>query len=405
MRDGGSGRGGLFRLPLSWVLALRYLKSTRRDAFATFLSVVAAASIALGVAALILTLAVLSGFQRALKSQVLARTPEIEIELPPEADLEALRQQAGAVAGVRGVHATLTGKGWLLSGGSVQPAQLVGFEGVVPREFPGAAGEPAGLYVSASLAARWGLQVGSRVEIVSSRPTLTPIGPQPRSRSLPVAGVFESNLTEEKERGAVPLAVAASLFGKDRLTLVAETGGLEQALEVAPRLAAALAVSEAGRGTRVRTWRDINRPLLFALSLEKLATFVSIALVVLVAVLALVADLALIIASKRGEIGILQACGAPAALLQRAFLLLGVLLAGLGLAVGGTLGVGGALLLDRLKVLKAPAEVFFIDAIPFWVQPFDVAAVVLFTLLIALGSSHYAARRATHLTPVEAMRR
>lgn len=398
-------RGGIFRLPLPWVLALRYLKSTRRDAFATFLSWVATASIALGVAALILTLAVLSGFQRALKAQVLSRTPEIEISLPPAVDPEPVRQAVLAVEGVVAVHATISGQGWLLAGGSVQPALLVGFDGTVPREFPGAVGKASGVYVSESLAARWGVAEGSRVEIASSRPTLTPLGPQPRSRVLSVAGVFESNATDEKERVALPLAVAESLLGRERRTLRVETGGLEQALVVAPRLARALASPGLPPGLAVATWQELNRPLLFALALEKLATFVSIALVVLVAVLALVADLALIIASKRGEIGILEACGAPATAIERAFLILGLLLAGLGLAAGGVLGVGGALLLDRLQILKAPAEVFFIDAIPFWVRPVDVAAVAFFTLAVALASSLYAARRATLLTPVEAMRR
>lgn len=400
MTSSVGGRGGIFRLPLAWVLALRYLKSTRRDAFATFLSVVATASIALGVAALILTLAVLSGFQRALKAQVLSRTPEIEIGLPSGVDLESLRAAALRVEGVEAAHAAISGRGWLLSGGSVQPALLVGFDGPVPREFPGAAGKEPGLYLSDSLAARWGVEQGMRLEIASSRPTLTPFGPQPRSRTLPVAGVFASNATDENERVALPLAVAESLLGRDQLVLQVATGGLDQALVVAPRLESALPA-----GVTVRTWQDLNRPLLFALALEKLATFVSIALVVLVAVMALVADLALIIASKRGEVGILEACGAPAAAIQRAFLLLGLLLASFGLATGGVVGIGGSLVLDRWKLLRAPAEVFFIDAIPFWVRPWDLAAVALFTLGVALISSLYAARRATLLTPVEAMRR
>ncbi len=407
-----------FGLPLPLLLALRYLKSTRRDALATFLSVVATGSIALGVAALILALAMLSGFQRALKAQILARTPEIEVALPAGADPELFRRAAAAVPGVQGVHLTLKGRGWLLSAGRVQPVELHGFDGSVPRGFPGASGGPPGLYVGSSLAARWGLEAGESLEVASPRPTLTPFGPQPRVRSLPLSGTFSSSVTDETDRAALPLAVAESLLGTNRRALEVEAGGLEAALAVAPRLAAALAglspeaVSPAGgdsagapAGVQVRTWRDLNRPLLFALALEKVLTFVAIALVILVAALALVADLALLIASKRPEIGILQACGARGQSIRRAFLLLGAILAGIGLAVGGTIGVVGSLVLDRERLLAVPGQVYFIHYVPFWVQPLDLAAVVAFTLGVSLACSLFAARRATLLSPVEAMRR
>ncbi len=408
------GRPGppILDLPLPLVLALRYLKSTRRDALATFLSVVAAGSIALGVAALILALAMLSGFQRALKGEILARTPEIEVGLPAGADPEPFRRAALAVPGVRGAHLTAKGRGWLLSEGRVQAVEIHGFDGTVPRGFPGATGLPAGLYVSSSLAARWGLETGDKVEVSSPRPTLTPFGPQPRVRSLTLAGTFSSAATDETDRAALPLEVAASLLGGDRRALVVETGGLEAALAVAPRLAAALPQDDpAGPGpgaagqVQVRTWQDLNRPLLFALALEKVLTFVAIALVILVAALALVADLSLLIASKRPEIGILQACGARGEAIRRAFLLLGGILGALGLAVGGAIGVGGAFVLDRERLLAVPGQVYFIDYVPFWVRPWDLAAVFGFTLAVSLACSLYAARRATLLSPVEAMRR
>lgn len=387
-------------LPLPLILALRYLKSTRRDALATFLSLVATGSIALGVAALILALAMLSGFQRALKAQILARTPEIEVALPAGADPEPFRLAAAAVPGVKAVHLTVKGRGWLLSEGRVQPVEVHGFDGAVPRGFPGATGGQPGLYVGSALAARWGLKPGDKVEVASPRPTLTPFGPQPRVRSLSLVGTFTTAVTDETDRAALPLEVAASLLGGDRRVLEVEAGGLEAALEVAPHLASLLPP-----GVQVRTWQDLNRPLLFALALEKVLTFVAIALVILVAALALVADLSLLIASKRPEIGILQACGARAESIRRAFLLLGAILAGLGLAVGGAIGVGGALVLDRERLLAVPGQVYFIHYVPFWVRPLDLAAVFAFTLAVSLACSLFAARQATLLSPVEAMRR
>ncbi len=170
------------------MIALRYLRSTRRDAFASFLSAVAAGGLALGVAALVLSLAVISGFQTALRSELLGRTPQIEVELPSGADAQAARDDVRRVGGVTSAQIQVQGGGWLVDQGKVQPVVLVGFDSRVPRFFPGAAGKAEGLYVPASLAARWGLRPGQALDLVSPKPTLTPLGPQPRVRSIALTG-------------------------------------------------------------------------------------------------------------------------------------------------------------------------------------------------------------------------
>ncbi|HYX26270.1 MAG TPA: FtsX-like permease family protein, partial [Thermoanaerobaculia bacterium] len=369
----------LRRLPFPAVIALRYLRSTRRDAFASFLSAVAAGGLALGVAALILSLAVISGFQNALRSELLGRTPQIEIELPPGADAEGARDAVRRVAGVTSAQIQVRGGGWLVEQGKVQPVEMVGFDGRVPRSFPGAAGGAEGLYVPRSLAARWGLRPGKVLEVVSPKPTLTPLGPEPRVRSLPLAGIYEGGRTqEERERAALPRVVAESLLGTADRRLDVEAADLDAALDVVARLPAALP-----KGSAVRTWKDLNRPLLFALRLEKLMMFVSVSLIVLVASLALVADLALIISSKRPEIGMLATLGATPAALRQAFVLLGGLVAGLGLLAGSVLGVGGAWVMDHYHLLPVPGRVYFLDYVPFRVEPQDLIVVLLLTLGLA----------------------
>lgn len=396
-----SSRLLLSRLPFPAIVALRYLKSTRRDAFASFLSAVAAGGIALGVAALVLSLAVLSGFQEALKTEILGRTPQLEVELPAGADALAARQAALGVPGVTAAQVQVRGGGWLVEAGKVQPVDMVGFEGTVPASFPGAAGEPEGLWVSKALAMRWGLEPGDALEVVSPRPTLTPFGPQPRVRSLRLAGTYEGGRTQvEKERIALPRAVAETLLGGADRRLDVAAGGLDEALAVAEALPAALPP-----GSRLSTWQDLNRPLLFALRLEKMMLFVAVSLIVLVAALALVADLALIISSKRPEIGMLGAMGAPAPDLARAFLLLGGLVAALGMLLGTILGVGGAWAMDSYRLLAVPGQVYFLDYVPFLVKGGDLALVLFVTLVLALVSAFWAAQRAAALDPVEALRR
>ncbi|MFP3938872.1 MAG: FtsX-like permease family protein [Thermoanaerobaculia bacterium] len=420
----------LSRLPFPLVLALRYFRSTRRDAFVTFLSAVAVGAIAVGVFALILSLAALSGFQDLLRSEVLAQTPEIEVELPRDAtpdEREAAVATMGQVPGVREVRPVVRGQGWLVHAGRAVPADLLGFTGGVPPTLTGVEGpsatpgttgvegvdEPAaapgsparegapGLFLPSGLARAWGLDPTLRpvVDIVSPRPTLTPAGPQPRIRSLSLAGTFEGGRVVERERAALPLDVAESLLGPGRRRWLVSAGGLEPALAVARRLEAHLPA-----GSRIQTWRELNRPLFFALRLERVFLFLGVSLIVVVASLALLADLALIIANKREDLGVLLTLGTTPRTLRRAFLWLGGLLATLGTGVGSFLGVGTAVLLDRLRLLRIPGDVFFVDYIPFLVRPRDVSAILGVTLVLALASTLYAAGRAAALDPVEAMR-
>ncbi|MEM7481831.1 MAG: FtsX-like permease family protein [Acidobacteriota bacterium] len=383
------------------MLARRYLRSTRRDAFVRFLSRVASWGIAVGVAALVLSLAALSGLQRVLRTEVLARTPQIEIELPASAEPVAVEQAVSDHPEVVDAQITAEGRGWLVSeSGLVEAVQVVGFAGSVPASFPQAAGGPEGLYVDTFLANGWGLEVGDIARVVSPKPTLMPFGPpQPRVRSLPLAGTFPKPRTQEdRSRIAVPVAVAEALFGVRARRLQVDAGGLEEAIDLASRLTPLLP-----EGNRLRTWREINRPLFFVLRLEKAMMFVAVSLVVLVASLSLVSSLSLVIANKKGEIGMLGAMGASGPSLSRAFLLLGGLLAGRGLLAGTLCGVVGAWLLDRFRMIRMPGDVFVFDYIPFLVRSADVAAVVGLTLFLALTFSLIAARRAAAVQPVAAL--
>lgn len=392
-------------MPFPVHLALRYLRSTRRDAFASFLSAVAAGGITLGVGALILSLAALSGFQGVLTTEVLERSPKLEVTLPADADPAAVQRVVRtleAEAGVESVRAVVEGSGWLVSpGGSVRPVELTGFQGGVPATFPGAEGAPEGLYVDSSLAAVWGLEAGDPVRVVSPHPTLVPVGPpQPRTRTLPLAGTFQRPRTQEdRARAALPLAVADTLLPR-RPRRVQVQAPLAVATALPGRLEGRLPA-----GAEVRTWRQLHRSLFFVLRLEKALMFAAVSLIVLVAAFALVADLSLIVSSKRSEIGILGAMGAPPALIRRTFLLLGGLLAGIGTALGTLLGVGGAWLLDRYELLAVPGDVYVFDHVPFAVRAVDLAAVLGLTVLLSAVFSLYAARRAAALTPVEALRR
>ena len=399
MTDRGSARRqpGVTSWPL--LIALRYLRSSRKDAFVSFLSAVAVGGIALGVAALILALSALNGLQRALRAEVLRRTPEIEVHLPLGDDLDDARGALAAVDGVRDVSRRLRGNGWVLVGGSARPVEILGYDGALPRRFPEARQRQPGVYLSDRFARIHGLSPGDVVEVASTRSRLTPMGPLPRLRRLEIRETFEHPLLEPSEQIAIPWEQAAGLLGTASAHLVVETGDLDLALRVAPALEAALPA-----GADLLTWEDLNAALLFALRLEKRLTFVAAFLIVLVGALALVSDLSLIIASRRREIGILGTMGATSKGLRRAFLALGALLSGCGLVLGCLLGTLLSTVLDSWKVIRLPGDFFLLDHIPFLVDSGDLLRIAIVTVVVTLVCCWIGAGKVTAMRPVEALR-
>lgn len=390
-------------LPFPPSLALRYLRSTRRDAFVTFLSAVAAGGLVLGVAALILALSALSGFHDVLLSEVRSHTPDLEVTPSSNGDLTQVEGALGRESHVAFVQQIVEGRGWIVSADRVRAVEIVGFEKRLPASFPvstGGSRTGSGVYVGDRLMTIWGLQPGQIVEVASNLPTLTPFGPQPRLHRLAVAGSYVAARTEEQERIAIPLASAATLFDRPRRRLE-----LELTAGASPEALARRLREKLPAGSTVKTWRELNRPLLFALHLEKTLMFVAVSLIVLVAALALIADLALIVSNKRPELGMLGAMGASAGQLRRAFLWLGGLLAAVATLTGAVLGVATAVVLDRTQLLSLSGDVYFIHYVPFHVRPLEVAEVIVLATLLSVAGASFVARRAAALSPVEALRR
>jgi lipoprotein-releasing system permease protein len=352
----------------------------------------------LGVAALILSLAAVAGFQQALRREVLARTPQLELVLPPSSDFDATVGKLEAQPDVVRVLRTSRGRAWLLSGRAVLPVEVVGSEPGYPAWFSGAPEDQRGLVISERAAARLGLEAGEFATLVSPVPGLTPLGPQPRSRSVAYVGNYVSGRSDPEERAAVPFAIADRLLGPQARRIEVETRDLDVARSLAARL------REEFPSATVQSWEELNRPLFFALRLERTVMFVAVGLIVLVAALALVSDLSLIIANKRSEIGILGALGSPSSQVRALFAWLGGTIAAAGIGLGTLIGVGGAIALDATRSLKLPGGGFFLDYVPFRVEAADVLVVILVAGLLSWGFCAGAAGAAARLRPVEALR-
>jgi lipoprotein-releasing system permease protein len=382
-------------------LALRYLRSARRDAFTSFLSAVAAGGIGLGVAALVLALAALAGMQGVLRDEIVARTPSLAVTLPPEVDPIAVERRLGAQPEVTAVQRVIEGRGWVVGAGTALPVRLLGHQGAPPRTLPGLPTDARpGLYLPDRLATRLGLVAGEVVQLASARPSLTPLGPRPRLLSLRLEGTYVAGAVDESALVALPLERAEILLGRERESRFhVVTAALEQAAPLAARLGTVLPP-----GSRVETWRELNRPLFLALSLERTVLFAAVSLIVAVAALALFSDLQLVAATKRRELALLAAMGADESALRAAFVWIGLLLGGGAAVAGGLLGGAAAWALDRWRLIRLPPGLLVFEALPFSLRASDLVAVVGVTVVLTVLCARLAAARVSRMVPAEALR-
>ncbi|MDE2690985.1 MAG: FtsX-like permease family protein [Acidobacteriota bacterium] len=397
-----------------WHIAVRYFRSTRADAHIRALSTLTAGGLAVGTAALVLALSALAGFQNLLLEDLARHTPALQIEFggggaagsgqegaAMAESVQGLAELAAATNGVAAVQELLYARGWLADGDRPFAVEVLGYEKRPPPWIPVQPEATSGLIVPVSVALRMGLAVGDMVRVVSPRPGLTPVGPQPRTRMLPVDLIYRSERAEDADDPVlVPLEQASALFAR---------GDRRLDLTLAPKADPERIGDFLRRGidpsvATVTTWKEANRALLFVLRLEKGLVFSAVALIVAVASFALLAALSMVLSSKRAEVGVLAAMGAPPARLQRVFLLLGALLSVGGAGLGGAAGAGLAALLDRYRVISTPSDVYVVDYVPFLVRGTDVLVVVAVTVLFTAAAAVIGARKASLLHPVEAMR-
>ncbi|HEY1249830.1 MAG TPA: FtsX-like permease family protein [Thermoanaerobaculia bacterium] len=378
-------------------VALRYLAASRRRAHVALIAKISIFGLALGVAALIISLALLEGFQDRIRLQMISRA---HLRITPArgariADPDRVRTALASVPGVGAVTPVIEGRGWAsdAAGTAAMPVRY--------RNAPGLSdvlGPVARVNAAASVRLHSG--EGQTIRLTSSRIRLSPIGPIPVTVDLRVAKVqFTGPLDKTPEievSEATARTLTGDLSGVDAFEArVADPGRTE---ELAGAVRASL-----GADYRVQTWRELNAPLAFALRLEKAVIFVTVALVILVAALNIVSNIALTVVEKKRDLGVFTAMGSPPVSIERIYLTLGAVIGVIGTATGVVFGVGLSLLLDRYPLVKLP-DVYLISRVPFSVYPGEVAGVAAFALLTAIGAALLPARAAARLAPGEAIR-
>ncbi len=396
-------------------MAIRYLRARRKQTLVSVVTLISVLGVSAGVAALIIALALSTGFQNEFQRRILGATSHVNLVGPGGVrDFRRILLACSGLPEVVSVMPVVYGQALLQSGRHDHPVVMKGVDPasvqeVVPAVREGslqdfAAGPvPAPIVLGKDLADALVVSPGETIRGLGLKGELSPLGQMPRIRNFRVVAVFESGLWDYDANWAlVPLAAAQEFFGLagDQVSSVEfRIRDLYRAPEVA-RL-----VGEcAGESYSTTTWIELNRPLFSALRLEKLAMFVAIGLIVLVASLNIVSTLTLMVMEKSRDIAIITAMGGTPRTLTRVFILQGLIVGVLGILIGDVLGVAGAWYLDAYRVISLEPQVYSIPYVPFHWTWGDLAAVSAVALLISLVATIYPARAVARLRPVEALR-
>jgi len=385
-------------------VALRYLVASRKRAHVALISTISILGLAVGVAALVISLSLLSGFQDRIRAQMAERSPHVKVS-PARgavlADPGRVREALASLAGVARLDPVIEGRGWA-SGPASNATLPVRYRNAPAGELPtvGPDDSPPA-FVSAALATRTRSAPGSSLQLMSSRTRLSPVGPLPIAVTFRIADVRRAGAIEKLPDVEVPEDSARLLSGLPTGARAFEAKLTDPTLATGRARAVALLL---GPDYRVETWRELNAPLSFALRLEKAVIFATVALVIVVAALTIVSNIALTVVEKKRDLGVLTSLGATPGSIARIYLALGAAIGALGTGIGVVVGVLSALALDRYRVVALPEDVYLLSHVPFAVHPGEVALVAAFAFATAVVAALLPARAAARLAPGEAVR-
>lgn len=403
-----------------WMVALRYLRAKRKQTVISIITVISILGVAAGVTALIIALAINNGFGSTLQSSLLSATAHVNIlERNPEFGIEnwqpllpKLRRIPHVVSATPGLYGQVAVKGPFLGSGAELKGVPLGKGAPVPdllRHLK--AGSLSafdtsdavhGIVLGSSLAAQIGVVLHSPVTVLSYQGQLTPFGTVPSLFRFRVEGIFESGLYDLDSAWAFTTLPAAQhvLDLNDVVnTIEIRLDDIFQAPTVARE-----AEKIIGPKLTATTWMDQNRSLLNALKLERIVSVITVGLIELIAALNILVVLVMLVMEKHRDIAILMSMGARRQQIQRIFVLQGLLIGGLGTALGLIAGYSISALFNHYHWLKLDEHVYALSYVPFqshWTDGIWVAALALFTSFIAtLHPSH----SASGIAPAEALR-
>ena len=405
-------------MPFELQIALRYLLAKRRQVFISVISLVSTLGVTVGVMALVIALALMTGMQQELRDRILGAMAHISVwKTGGIADYRAEAQRIGQIPGVvaaapatyskalittdradtfltiKGIDPTLeravTEIAGAMTGGSLEALEATNEDGL------------PGIVIGHGLAGTLGAFVGDSVTLLTPQGTLSPMGMSPRMRRFKIVGTFRLGLIEfDQAYGFVALDVAGRMVG---LTQPDHLEVKVRDIYAAPAIAEAITAT-LGSNYLTQDWSDMNQSLYSALYLEKIGMGIGIGLIVAVAALNIVASLILLVMEKTRDIAILKTMGASARSVMLIFLVQGMIIGTVGTVVGASIGAAVAQLLDRYRVISIPGDVYQVSYLPFRVLPTDLLFIIAGAVVVCFFATLYPSRQAAKLDPAQALR-
>jgi lipoprotein-releasing system permease protein len=389
-------------------IARRYLWTARKRAHTAFLSIISMLGLAVGVATLLVSIALLSGLQGQIKSQLMESSPQILVEPAGKNMIDGADEVIGMARslGLKDIRPYISGIAWGANEirETGRPMRVRSFvAGQEPRgdgkSAPTVKTGEAAIYVTRGFAASLSLDAGSRLTVVAPRTRLTPFGPVPVMKRYRIARIVLPGDEKEAVDAWLEQSECGSLFGTgSRPTAIEMYGAPERAEDVQRALAPRFP------GLQIKTWKEINRPLFLALRLEKVVMFATISLIIFVAALNLVSSLSMLILEKRPSVGVLRTLGATERNILTIFMQLGLLIGLTGTLLGNILGLGLSWAANHFQLVPLPPDLYFISYLPFVLDVEDIVGVNLVAVLLSVIATWYPARIASRLDPITAIK-
>jgi lipoprotein-releasing system permease protein len=417
-------------------ISLRYLRAKRKQVFVSIITFISMAGILLGVAALIIVLAVMNGFEKELRDKILGINAHIILMeyTGPMKNYERVKSDISAIPGVVASTPFIYTQAMLKNGDSVSGIVLRGLspadardvidlgrmmegrlenlsvQGRAQMTMPKPLADVPGIVLGKELARHVGAFLYDTVHIVSPQGIATPMGMVPRMKKFVVVGIFESGFYEyDSTLAYISLGDSQEFLGLgDQVTgLEIKVDNIYNAREIAGAIEQKL-----GYPFWARDWMKMNRNLFAALRLEKRVMFIIVGLIVLVAGFNIICTLIMVVMEKTKDIAILKSMGATSKSIMKIFMLQGVIIGGIGTLLGAVTGllvswnIGPiSRFIEYLFGFKIlPGDVYYLSELPALVNYEDVVIILAGSVIISLLATLYPSRNASKLDPAEAIR-
>ncbi|MEA3469355.1 MAG: lipoprotein-releasing ABC transporter permease subunit [Thermodesulfobacteriota bacterium] len=404
-----------------WFVSCRYLRARHKQKFISLISLISVAGITMGVMALIVVLAVYSGFTNGLRDQILGVNSHIIIQrmggiIP---DYTLTRDRIITVDNVTGATPYLYaqtllsgprgGTGVVLRG--IDPATARGVialpeqmvEGTIDDLIQNEDTRLPNIILGIAMASNLHVSTGDKVRLISPSGPLTPMGIIPKIKTCRISGIFESGMYEyDSSIAYMNIPAVQNFLESGDIVHGIEVTVQEKELNRADKVGKNI-VELLGKTFVAKDWMSMNRNLFAAFKLEKIGMFICVALIILVAALNIVSALIMVVMEKEKDIAILKSMGATSKSIMKIFFNQGLVIGLFGTFLGVTLGLGLCEILSRYQFIELPSNVYPMNTLPIKVLPLDVTIIAVSAIVITLSATIYPSWKASKVKPAEVL--